>query len=281
MSLKKIICCILSSAIVVSSAMFTTSACAASDNESDNSKTLVAYYSASGTTDKIAGYIAETMNADVFVITPVEEYTSADLDWTNSSSRVVVEYENPNNRNVELVKNTPDNFDEYTNVFIGYPIWWQEASWVVNNFVIENDFTGKNVIPFCTSLSSPLGESGTKLAAMAGTGNWIEGMRFTSSSDKETVQNWAKSLNLPTYDSISQSTLGDVNKDGKINSIDATEILIYYANELVNKNYSIDSYSADINKDGKINSIDAVRVLMYYANAILDKNIGTMEEFFF
>lgn len=159
-------------------------------------KNLVAYYSASGTTEKIADYIAEAVNADMFVITPADEYTDADLDWTDSESRVVKEHNDRDNVHVELVQTVPDNFEEYDNVFIGYPIWWQEASWVVNDFVTGNDFTGKNVIPFCTSMSSPLGESGKLLSEMAGTGNWLDGIRFTSRSDKETVQTWAKSLDL-------------------------------------------------------------------------------------
>ena len=159
-------------------------------------KTLVAYYSASGTTERIAEYLAEEMNADVFVITPVNEYTSTDLNWTDSNSRIVQEHEHPDTRHVELVQTTPEHFADYDNVFIGYPIWWQEAAWVVDDFVKENDFTGKNVIPFCTSMSSPLGESDTKLATMAGTGNWLDGMRFTSYSTKESVQAWVAGLDL-------------------------------------------------------------------------------------
>ena len=164
--------------------VFPVSADTAITQSLSESKTLVAYYSASGTTDRIAQFIAEEMNADTFVITPVDEYTDADLDWTDSSSRVVTEHYDPN-RHTELVTVTPESFDNYDNIFIGYPIWWQEAAWVVNDFVMENDFTGKNVIPFCTSMSSPLGESGTKLAAMAGTGNRLEGMQFTSYSSQE------------------------------------------------------------------------------------------------
>ncbi|MCM1222071.1 MAG: flavodoxin [Lachnospiraceae bacterium] len=140
--------------------------------------------------------MAEAVNADVFVITPVNEYTDDDLNWTDSNSRVVYEHNNPDTTHVELVQTIPDNFETYDNVFIVYPIWWQKAAWVVDDFVTENDFTGKNVIPFCTSMSSPLGDSGKLLAEMSGTGNWFEGMRFTSRSDKETVQNWAKSLDL-------------------------------------------------------------------------------------
>ena len=176
------------------------------NNEDDSPKNLVAYYSASGTTKRIADYIAEEMNADVFVITPVNEYTDADLDWTDSSSRVVQEHNDLSNVHVELVQTAPNNFDTYDNIFIGYPIWWQEASWVVNDFVTENDFTGKNVIPFCTSMSSPLGESGTKLEAMAGTGNWLDGIRFTSRSSEEDVKKWANGLDL-TKPATSNKTL--------------------------------------------------------------------------
>lgn len=176
------------------------------NNEDDSPKNLVVYYSASGTTKRIADYIAEEMNADVFVITPVNEYTDADLDWTDSSSRVVQEHNDLSNVHVELVQTAPNNFDTYDNIFIGYPIWWQEASWVVNDFVTENDFTGKNVIPFCTSMSSPLGESGTKLEAMAGTGNWLDGIRFTSRSSEEDVKKWANGLDL-TKPATSNKTL--------------------------------------------------------------------------
>ena len=161
-----------------------------------DSNTLVVYYSASGTTEKIADYIVEAMNADTFVITPVQPYSDADLDWTDQTSRVVMEH-NDENRHTELVSVDVPDWESYDNVFIGYPIWWREAAWVVDDFVKENDFTGKNVIPFCTSMSSPLGDSGTLLAEMAGTGNWLEGMRFTSSSTKETVQSWATGLDLP------------------------------------------------------------------------------------
>ena len=171
----------------------------------ETAKNLVAYYSASGTTEKVANYIAEEMNADVFIITPVDEYTSADLNWNDQSSRVVTEHNDPN-RHTELVEVTPENFDSYDNVFIGYPIWWQEAAWVVDDFVKENDFTGKNVIPFCTSMSSPLGESGTKLAEMAGTGNWLKGMRFTSRSSEDDVKAWASGLDL-TKQTVANKTL--------------------------------------------------------------------------
>ena len=192
-------------------------------------KTLVAYYSASGTTERIAEYLAEEMNADVFVITPVNEYTSTDLNWTDSNSRIVQEHEHPDTRHVELVQTTPEHFADYDNVFIGYPIWWQEAAWVVDDFVKENDFTGKNVIPFCTSMSSPLGESDTKLATMAGTGNWLDGMRFTRYSTKESVQAWVAGLDLAkpeTASNILMAYLSYPLPDGVDASTSASRVVV-------------------------------------------------------
>lgn len=165
-----------------------------SDNISN--KTLVVYYSASGNTAKVAEYIADETRGDLFEIQPVNIYSDDDLNWTNPKSRVCVEHDNPDQRNVELVSTSVDGWDSYDTVFIGYPIWWQEAAWVVDDFVKENDFTGKNVIPFCTSMSSPLGQSGNKLSEMAGTGNWFKGMRFTSRSSETDVKEWLSNLNL-------------------------------------------------------------------------------------
>ena len=97
---------------------------------------------------------------------------------------------------VELVTTEVENWDSYDMVFIGYPIWWGIAAWPVNSFVQNNDFTGKTVIPFCTSSSSDLGESGQLLAEMAGTGDWQEGQRFRSGVDDADVQDWVNSLGL-------------------------------------------------------------------------------------
>ena len=97
---------------------------------------------------------------------------------------------------MELVASTVEGFDEYDNVFIGYPVWWGIAAWPVNTFIEANDFTGKTVIPFCTSASSGLGESGELLAELAGTGEWLEGMRFRSSVSEEDVAAWVEGLGL-------------------------------------------------------------------------------------
>ena len=97
---------------------------------------------------------------------------------------------------MELISTEVADWDSYATVFIGYPIWWGEAAWVVDNFVKGNDFTDKTVIPFCTSSSSGLGESGTLLADMAGTGNWIDGERFRSGVAEDDVKAWVNSLGL-------------------------------------------------------------------------------------
>ena len=159
-------------------------------------KTLIVYYSATGNTEEVANYIADATGGDLFELEPAEPYTDEDLDWTNDNSRVSLEHEEESLRDVELVSDTVDGFEEYTTVYIGYPIWWGIAAWPVDSFVENNDFTGKTVIPFCTSASSDIGDSGTLLEEMAGTGDWLEGMRFGSSPDEADVQEWVDGLGL-------------------------------------------------------------------------------------
>ena len=166
------------------------------DAPAEEPRVLVAYFSATGNTERVANAIAEATGGDLFEITPAEPYTDDDLDWTDEGSRVVFEYENPEERDTELVTYTPEGWDDYDVVFIGYPIWWYDAAWPVDGFVAENDFTGKTVIPFCTSSSSGLGESGQRLAELAGTGDWQEGQRFRGSASQEDVAAWVESLNL-------------------------------------------------------------------------------------
>ncbi len=158
--------------------------------------TLVVYFSATGNTEQAATYIADITGGDLFELEPAEPYTSDDLDWTNDNSRVSREYYDESLRDVELVADTVENWDSYDTVFIGYPIWWGIAAWPVDGFVEANDFTGKTVIPFCTSASSGIGESGELLEEMASTGDWQEGMRFSSSVSESDVQEWLDSLNL-------------------------------------------------------------------------------------
>lgn len=159
-------------------------------------KVLVVYFSGSGNTARVAGDIADAAGADLFEITPVQPYTDADLDYTNDDSRVVKEHNDESLRKVELTTTEVPDWDSYGTVFIGYPIWWQIAAWPVNTFVENNDFTGKIVIPFATSASSDMGESGTLLEELAGTGDWQDGQRFSSRVAADEVREWVKGLEL-------------------------------------------------------------------------------------
>ncbi len=163
---------------------------------SEGGKTLVVYYSATGNTEAVAQTIADTAGADLFELEPSDPYTDEDLDWTDDNSRVTQEYEDTSLRDVELTVDTVENWEEYDTVFIGYPIWWGIAAWPVNDFIQANDFTGKTVIPFATSSSSGMGDSGELLAELAGTGDWQEGQRFRSGADEADVAEWVNSLGL-------------------------------------------------------------------------------------
>lgn len=167
------------------------------DSADGKGKVLVVYYSATGTTAKAASYITAALDADVLELKCVKPYSGNELDWTDKSSRVCKEYADESLRKVELVSTTVAGWDSYDTVFIGYPIWWGIAAWPVNGFVEANDFTGKTVIPFCTAYSSGIGESGKLLEKLAGTGHWLQGTRFASTSFTESdVQAWLKQIGL-------------------------------------------------------------------------------------
>ena len=166
------------------------------ETQPETGKTLVVYYSASGNTERVAKDIAEAAGADIFEIVPTEVYTSDDLDWTNPDSRVSREHDDESLRDVPLTTTEVPDWDSYDTVFIGYPIWWGIAAWPVDTFVKNNDFTGKTVIPFATSSSSGMGQSGSLLADMAGTGEWQEGQRFSSGVSGDDVQSWVNGLGL-------------------------------------------------------------------------------------
>ena len=157
-------------------------------------KTLVVYFSAQGHTEEVANKIANNLGADIFELEPVDAYSSDDLDWTDSNSRVSQEHEDESLRNIELVSTSVENWEDYDTVLIGYPIWWGIAAWPVDTFVKANDFTGKTVIPFCTSSSSGLGDSGDLLAEEANSGDWQDGHRFRSNPSDSDINNWTDSI---------------------------------------------------------------------------------------
>ena len=158
------------------------------------SKILVVYYSAQSHTSRVAKEVANNLNADIFELIPENVYSSEDLNYNDKNSRVSKEHDDESLRDVKLVNVSVDNWDSYDTVLIGYPIWWGIAAWPVNNFVKNNDFNGKTVIPFCTSASSGLGQSGKNLEKMANSGTWLNGHRFSSNVSTETIKEWTDTL---------------------------------------------------------------------------------------
>lgn len=202
-----LLCCLLVSVIGItgcgqSSSEAKTEASAAQQADSNqtsqtaqaSSKTLVVYYSASGYTERIAQIIGEQVGADVIGMEPVDPYTDADLNYRNESSRVVREHDDPALQDVKLKNAVLPNWQQYDTVYVGYPIWWHDAAWPIFDFIKSNDFTGKTVIPFATSYSSPLENSDKTLANMAGTGNWLPGKRFDSHASEDEVKAWLAEL---------------------------------------------------------------------------------------
>ena len=164
------------------------------ENTQVSGKVLVVYYSAQNHTKNVAEKIARNLGADAFEIVPEEVYTAEDLDWTTDGSRVNREHNDESLRDIALVSTDVPNWEDYDTILIGYPIWWGIAAWPVDNFVKDNDFSGKTVIPFCTSTSSGLGQSGELLKQMANGGNWQTGHRFSSSATDAEIKTWTDSL---------------------------------------------------------------------------------------
>lgn len=173
-----------------------TEATETTETEAAANKTLVVYYPASGNTRRVAEAIAQAANADLFEIVPTEVYTNEDLNWTNPNSRVSREHDDESLRDVPLTTTEVPDWDSYDTVLLGYPIWWGIAAWPVDNFVKANDFTGRIVIPFATSSSSGMGQSGSLLAEMANGGDWQQGQRFSSGASEADVQAWVNGLGL-------------------------------------------------------------------------------------
>lgn len=152
------------------------------------SSVLVVYFSATGNTKAVAEVIAEGTEADLYEITPEEPYTDDDLNWNDNNSRSTVEMNDASIRPV--ISGTVDNFEQYSTVYIGYPIWWGEAPRILDTFVERYDFTGKTVIPFCTSSSSGLGSSADTLADLSGAGDWKDGKRFGEHESADAIVEW-------------------------------------------------------------------------------------------
>lgn len=156
-------------------------------------KKLVAYFSATGTTEKTAKALAHAVGADLFKIVPETPYTDADLDWHDEGSRSSREMADKTSR--PAVASQVENMDDYDVVFVGFPIWWYVAPTIVNTFLEQYDLSGKTVVPFATSGSSGMGETNAHLAPSCPGAKLLEGRRFAGADEAE-LANWAESLGL-------------------------------------------------------------------------------------
>lgn len=159
------------------------------------SKKLVAFFSASGVTRKLAKTLAEVIGADTYEIKPAAPYTGKDLNWNNSNSRSSVEMADINSR--PALADTAAQISEYDTIFLGFPIWWYVAPHIVNSFLESYDFSGKTIVVFATSGGSGFSETLNQLKpSCANLVKWITGQVFRGRTDKETLTAWAKSLAL-------------------------------------------------------------------------------------
>lgn len=156
------------------------------------SRTLVAYFSASGQTAKLASTMAKAIGADLHEIKPAIPYTSADLDWMNKKSRSSIEMNDKSFR--PEVKNKVDNMNDYDTVLIGFPIWWYVAPTIINTFLEQYNFAGKKVISFATSGGSGMGNTNAELAPSCKEATLIEGKKFSSTASADELISWFKKL---------------------------------------------------------------------------------------
>ena len=155
---------------------------------------LVAYFSASGITAKVAELLSETIGADLFEIEPEIPYTEADLNWMNKESRSSVEMNNPLSR--PKVARKCDNMTDYDTIFVGFPIWWYVAPTIINTFLESYDLTGKTIIPFATSGGSGMGKTNEKLQTSCKDAKLLEGRVFYPEVSAEKLIEWINGLNI-------------------------------------------------------------------------------------
>ena len=164
------------------------------NQDAQEHKILVAYFSATGTTKGVAEHIANGLNADIYEIVPEEPYTDADLDYNDNNSRTTIEMNDPDARPV--ISGSVENMEQYDTVFIGYPIWWGEAPRIASTFMESYDFSGKTIVPFCTSGGSGIGSSASNLERLTSGATWLDGRRLNGSDSQDTVMEWVNSLDL-------------------------------------------------------------------------------------
>lgn len=178
----------------------TESAEAQSDNnkttstETDNTRVLVAYFSATGTTKGVAQEMASALSADLYEIVPEEPYTDDDLNYNDDNSRSTIEMNDASAR--PEISGSVENMNQYDIVFLGYPIWWYDAPRIISTFVESYDFSGKTIVPFCTSGGSGIGSSGANLEKLTNGATWLSGERFSGSTSHAEIVDWLNGLGL-------------------------------------------------------------------------------------
>lgn len=154
------------------------------------SKKLVAYFSASGVTAKVAERLSESIGADLHEITPKVRYTDADLDWRDKTSRSSIEMSNPASRpEIERIR---DNMQDYDTIYLGFPIWWYIAPTIINTFLECYDLTGKTIVPFATSGGSGMGKTNELLLPSCPGAILAEGCVFKADISKQELVSWAE-----------------------------------------------------------------------------------------
>lgn len=164
------------------------------ENGTEEHRSLVAYFSATGTTKGVAESLADGTGADLYEIVPAEPYTDDDLDYHDDNSRSTIEMNDPSSR--PEISGSVDHMEQYEVVFIGYPIWWGEAPRIVSTFMESYDFSGKTIVPFCTSGGSGMGSSAANLEQLTSNAEWLSGQRFDGGSTSDEMAEWAGSLGL-------------------------------------------------------------------------------------
>ena len=210
------------SVICVFSMMFLMTACGSQNGESDNNSTsssqiddaakseqtyntqqnkeegqdiLVAYFSATGTTKTLAGYLSEVTGGDLYEIVPEEPYTSDDLNYSDNNSRSTMEQNDENAR--PAISGSLEDISQYDVIFLGYPIWWGEAPRIIYTFMESYDFAGKTIVPFCTSGGSGIGSSAQNLHELAASDiNWLDGEQLDSGISHNEMVSWVNGLGL-------------------------------------------------------------------------------------
>lgn len=166
----------------------------ANENETDSVSILVAYFSATNTTEGVAEIITDVLGADLYEIVPEDPYTDADLNYNDDNSRTTIEMNDPTSR--PAISGSVENMEQYDIVFVGYPIWWGDAPRILSTFMESYDFSGKTIVPFCTSGGSGIGSSASNLQELTDGAEWVSGQRFGGNVSRDEVVEWINGLGL-------------------------------------------------------------------------------------